>query len=71
MPSKIYIGTTNNIQRRLEQHNQGDSQYTQTYKPWEIICLIEFKQERQAYQFEKYLKSGSGFAFMKKRLLPK
>src|SRR3989338_8459465 len=69
-PDKIYIGCAEDPQDRLKQHNRGDSIYTKQFAPWGIETLIEFRNKSQAYQFEKYLKSGSGFAFLKKRLLP-
>jgi predicted GIY-YIG superfamily endonuclease len=37
--------------------------------PLELIFYCAFKNKYQAYNFEKYLKSGSGSAFMKKRLV--
>jgi len=70
-PNKIYIGVTNNIFRRWCEHNEGKSQYTRKYRPWRLACFLYFEDRNQAEKFEQYLKKGSGFAFMKKRLLPK
>ncbi len=70
-PTKIYIGKTSNLEKRLSEHNRGESQYTKTYAPWKIETHVAFSDERSANAFEKYLKSGSGFAFLKKHLLPK
>ncbi len=39
--------------------------------PWELANYIAFKDKGAAYEFEKYLKSHSGRAFLKKRLLKK
>ncbi|MEW6012927.1 MAG: GIY-YIG nuclease family protein [Elusimicrobiota bacterium] len=71
IPDKIYIGLTQDLERRLKEHNRGDSSYTSAYKPWEIETYIVFSNKKLAENFEKYLKSGSGYAFLKKRLIPK
>lgn len=66
-PEKKYIGNTVNLKQRLDTHNSGGSLHTKPYKPWELIMFIGFKDKLKATAFEKYLKSGSGNAFAKKR----
>ncbi len=68
--NRIYIGLTINPNRRLKEHNQGETENTKDINCWYIVCVIGFKYRNKAWQFEQYLKRGSGFAFMKKRLLP-
>ena len=70
-PAKVYIGRTSNLEKRLAEHNRGESSYSKTYGPWKLETYVAFSDEKLAEAFEKYLKAGSGFAFMKKRLLPK
>jgi len=70
-PTKVYIGKTTNLEKRLSEHNSGESQYTKTYAPWKIETYVAFSNDKSAAAFETYLKSGSGFAFLKKHLLPK
>jgi putative endonuclease len=36
--------------------------------PWELVTYIAFTKDKKAFEFEKYLKSGSGKAFSNKRL---
>jgi len=67
--SKFYIGITNNLQRRLIEHNSSNAGYTLHYQPWEVEIYIVFKNKKLAENFEKYLKSGSGYAFLKKRFI--
>ena len=69
-PNQTYIGYTINLERHLEKHNSGGSVHTAKYKPWQLIMYLCFKDEITAIEFEKYLKSGSGSAFAKKRLWP-
>lgn len=65
-PSKHYVGITNNVQNRLEWHNNRPSGHTVSFRPWSIVVSMEFPSERDAVRFEKYLKSGSGRAFTKR-----
>ena len=70
-PAKVYVGRTADLKARLAQHNRGGSTYSKTYGPWRLETYVAFSDEKLAEVFEKYLKIGSGFAFMKKRLLSK
>lgn len=67
-PGKFYVGYTLNLQNRLEAHNHGQSIYTAEHKPWEPVLHLAFNNKSKALEFEKYLKSHSGRAFMQKRL---
>jgi len=64
-----YVGCTTDLEQRLKEHNSGRSAYTKTWMPWEIMSYVAFKSKDNAFQFEKYLKSGSGYAFFRKRLI--
>ncbi len=68
-PSRLYIGFTEDITKRIEQHNAGLIKYSKRYGPWELESYISVKNKKTALYLERYLKSGSGFAFLKKRLL--
>lgn len=64
-----YTGCTSNLKQRLEAHQKGQVSYTKTRLPFELVTYIAFSDKRKAFQFEKYLKSGSGKAFSNKRFL--
>jgi predicted GIY-YIG superfamily endonuclease len=49
-------------------HNDGDVTHTSKYLPWRLKPYLGFSDEKQAFQFERYLKSASGRAFANKRL---
>ncbi|TET35998.1 GIY-YIG nuclease family protein [Candidatus Dependentiae bacterium] len=68
-PQTIYVGYTTDIEKRLKTHNAGGSIHTKKDKPWEIVVSLSFKDMDCAKQLEKYLKTQSGRAFIKKRLL--
>lgn len=67
-PKKTYVGSTSNLKQRLKKHNDGGSIYTSDNRPWKLITYLCFETESKALEFEKYIKSGSGYAFAKKRL---
>lgn len=64
-----YIGLTRNLERRIDEHVNGLSPVTKTYCPLILMWYCVFTDRSLAAQFEQYLKSGSGRAFAKKRLL--
>ncbi len=64
-----YTGCTSDLDNRLIRHQQKQVTYTATRLPVELITCISFTDKYKAYNFEKYLKSGSGKAFAKKRFL--
>ncbi len=64
-----YTGCTSNIEERIIRHNKGQVSYTSTRLPIELITYIAFLQKYKAFDFEKYLKSGSGKALSNKRFL--
>lgn len=64
-----YTGCTSNLEERLKRHNKGEVTYTSTRLPFELTTHVVFSDKYKAYDFEKYLKSGSGKAFAFKRLL--
>jgi predicted GIY-YIG superfamily endonuclease len=53
---------------RMEQHNNRTVHYTSDKIPVKLITYIAFTDKYKAFFFEKYLKSGSGKAFLNKRL---
>ena len=67
---RFYVGYTTNLENRMEQHNNPKaSTYTRQYAPWELETYVVFEDKELAQQFEIYLKSHSGMAFLRKRLI--
>jgi len=64
-----YTGSTENLKRRLSEHNRGDVRFTSSKIPYNLTWYCVFRAEKKAIDFEKYLKQGSGFAFARKRLI--
>lgn len=67
-PDQRYVGLTDNLNQRLNTHNQGGSPHTSKYAPWRIVTAVRFDDDQRASAFERYLKSGSGRAFANKHL---
>jgi len=67
-PSEQYIGATNDLKKRLLDHNRGDSPHTARFAPWDLVAYFAFQEKVKALAFEKYLKTGSGRAFAKRHL---
>jgi putative endonuclease len=67
-PQQTYVGLTNNLRTRLTKHNAGESPHTSKYRPWRLLSYLAFSRDQAAVDFERYLKTGSGRAFAKKRL---
>ena len=68
-PKQLYTGFSENIDHRLEEHNNGKSFHTNKFKPWKILYYCAFDDKKKALNFEKYLKTASGIAFRNKRLI--
>jgi len=52
----IYVGLTDNIERRIRQHNSGQSKTIKPYAPFELIYTKGFETRMEARMHEKYLK---------------
>ncbi|MBE9556690.1 MAG: GIY-YIG nuclease family protein [Proteobacteria bacterium] len=65
----IYVGSTNDLRRRVASHQQGHVVSTSVHLPVVLKSYIAVETERNARDLEKYFKSGSGKAFARKRIL--
>lgn len=53
------------MQKRLEEHNAGLSQYTKTHRPWKLIHYEGYLNKHDAAHREQYLKSNKGARVLK------
>jgi len=65
---KTYVGHTNNLVRRVEEHNEGRNTFSKRYRPWIILYNESHTSELDAIKREKYFKSAAGRRWMKKNL---
>jgi predicted GIY-YIG superfamily endonuclease len=67
-PTQRYIGLTSDVKARLAAHNAGQSPHTSKHRPWKLGLMLAFDDADKAAAFERYLKTGSGYAFAKRHL---
>ena len=65
----IYVGSTNNLKRRLAEHKSLKCLSTKYLTPVKLLAYIVLPNESRARKLEKYFKTGSGKAILKKRIL--
>ena len=63
---KSYVGCTDNVSRRLREHNSGKMAFTKRYMPWKMLSVEKFKSLSKARKRESYFKSGGGRRYLKK-----
>ncbi|MEK7559000.1 MAG: GIY-YIG nuclease family protein [Patescibacteria group bacterium] len=64
-----YHGFSTDLKKRIKAHAQGLIASTKNLRPIKLIYYSAFESKKKALEFEKYLKSSSGFAFRNKRLI--
>ena len=65
----LYYGYTEDLKKRFTEHNKGKSKFTKGHIPWKLVFYCAFPDKQKAKDFELYIKSGSGKAFVYKRLV--
>lgn len=65
----FYFGSARDLKNRLELHNTGNVRSTKPHLPWKLVWYGAFSTEREARNFELYLKTRSGKTFAYKRLV--
>lgn len=64
--NKPYTGCANDLKDRFSRHTAGQIPATKDQRPVKLVSYFAFSNKYSAYNFEKYLKTGSGRAFIKK-----
>ena len=65
---RFYTGSTNDLKRRLDEHDNGRVGSTATRRPLRLIYYEACLKETDARAREKYLKSGMGKRYIRNRL---
>ena len=66
---KNYVGSTDDLKRRMREHAHGLCDSTRIRRPLELEAYVAVQKESTARELEKHLKSGSGIATLRKRIL--
>ena len=64
---KAYYGITDNLKRRLYQHNHGQNQSTKPDMPWKLVYAEMYQSKQLAEQREKMIKYQGRAVFQLKR----
>lgn len=64
----LYIGFTNDLKRRVNEHNAGKSPYTKRKSNWKLLYYEAHSNKNDAMRREKYLKTSGGAISLKKML---
>ncbi len=66
---QLYIGYTNDLRRRLQEHLKGQSEYTKHRKPTNLVYYEAYTSEKDAREREKVLKQFKAtYGHLKKRI---
>jgi putative endonuclease len=65
---QIYVGISEDINRRIQEHNYGKSKFTQPHRPWIYFFSEEFENYTKAREREKKLKNNTGKLFLRSKL---
>lgn len=65
----FYHGSSSNLKQRFIDHQRGIVPSTKNLRPVKLIFYAAFSTQDKATSFERYLKTGSGYAFRNKHLL--
>ena len=63
---RIYVGLSLNVDRRIQEHNAGQTRSTKPWRPWKLIFSKMVGKRKNARALEKKLKSGYGKEFLKR-----
>lgn len=55
--ARYYIGHTENLERRLKEHNDGRCRSTKAYKPWKLVYMEEHASKSEAFRRERVVKN--------------
>ena len=53
----LYVGSTENIEKRLYLHNSGKVKSTKFYRPWELLGYKTLGTRSEAIKQEKFFKT--------------
>ncbi len=53
----FYVGSTSNLENRIQRHNSGRSTYTKKGIPWKVVYAKEYPTKAEAYRAEMHIKA--------------
>lgn len=68
LKKQFYVGTTNDLVKRVKEHNLGQNVSTKPYRPWKLIYYEANLNAQDAKRRETYLKTNQGGRLLRRRL---
>ena len=65
--NRFYKGISQNVEKRLKEHNSGKTKSTKGFMPWKLFIIEEYDTLAEARHREKFLKSGDGRQYIKNK----
>ena len=62
--NKFYTGQTEDLERRLEEHNRGKTPFSASGIPWEVVFSKEFFSRQEAIKLERFIKKRGAARFL-------
>jgi len=66
--NNLHVGYTNDLRKRLQEHNRGLNFSTKPYRPWKLIHYEAYLNKKDAERREEYLKTNQGARLLKRML---
>jgi len=61
---RYYVGYTNDLERRIDEHNRKKGKFTDTGIPWKLVHTELYSTKKEAMAREKYIKSRKSKSFI-------
>ena len=66
---RFYLGSTDNLERRVQEHNEGKSKYTRAFMPWKLVFSQEYSTLVNARKVEYWLKKQKSRELLERIIL--
>jgi putative endonuclease len=63
-----YTGHTNDLERRLLEHNTGVCRTTSRSTGWHVVHAEDYRTRADAIRRERWLKTGTGRDYLKRKI---
>jgi putative endonuclease len=66
---KYYVGSTENLENRLAEHNSGETRSIRSGIPWQIVHTEQFETRSEAISKEKQIKARGAARYLSKNCI--
>ncbi len=63
---KYYVGSTNDLERRLADHNRGKDKFSRQGKPWQLMYFEKYETRAEAFSRERAIKKKKSRVYIEK-----